>query len=80
MLLLGARQIIIPTSVTYIGYAAFSRCTSLQKIIIPASVTHIGGMVFQDDSMLQQIVIPKGSTDRFKKMLNNKLWDKLIEQ
>ncbi len=74
------RQIIIPTSVTYIGYSAFSRCTSLQKIIIPASVTHIGGMVFHNDSMLQQIVIPKGSSERFKKMLNKELWDKLIEQ
>ena len=73
------KQIIIPDSVTSIGYCAFELCSSLKQIIIPDSVTSIGGIAFNMCSSLKQIIIPEGSTEKFKKMLEEELWDKLIE-
>ena len=40
-------SIIIPNSVTSIGYRAFYNCTSLDSIDIPNSVTSIGGGAFE---------------------------------
>ena len=79
------QRITIPDSVNHIMSGAFSRCTSLQQITIPNSVTVIGDEIFfesafKDCRALQQIIIPKGSTERFKKMLDNELWDKLVEE
>ena len=41
-------QIVIPDSVTEIGYFAFSDCSSLTSIAIPNSVTNIGDYAFQN--------------------------------
>jgi hypothetical protein len=58
---------------------------SLAQIIIPDSVTEIGDeilyeKVFNRCKSLQQIVIPKGSMEKFKEMLDEELWDKVVEQ
>ena len=79
------QTITIPDSVNRIGSGVFSRCTSLQQIKIPNSVTEIGDEIyfesaFKDCRSLQQIIIPKGSTEKFKMMLAEELWDKLVEQ
>lgn len=75
----------IPSSVNHILSGAFSRCTSLQQIKIPNSVTKIGDEIyfesaFKDCESLQQIIISKGSTEKFQKMLDEELWDKLVEE
>jgi hypothetical protein len=48
----------IPTSVTSIGYQAFSDCTGLTGITIPASVTTIGNYAFSGCTGLTSINIP----------------------
>ena len=78
------QTITIPDSVNHIESGAFSRCTTLQQIIIPSSVTEIGDEIysesaFKDCRSIQQIIIPKGSIEKFKKMLDKELWDKLYE-
>ena len=55
-------EIVIPASVTSIGYRAFSDCQSLSKIVIPSSVTSIGNWAFNDCHSLCKIVIPSSVT------------------
>ena len=74
------QQITIPGSVTSIGELAFGDCLSLEIINIPNSVKSIGDIAFGGCVSLQKIVIPHGSTEKFKKMLDEELWDKLVEE
>ena len=48
----------IPSSVTSIGYACFSGCTSLEAIAIPSSVTSIEGCIFKNCSNLKDVSLP----------------------
>ena len=52
----------IPSSVTGIGWGAFSNCSSLTSINIPSSVTRIEGAAFSKCSSLTSINIPKSVT------------------
>lgn len=54
--------ITIPSSVTSIGYAAFSCCSGLTTINIPSSVTSIGYAAFYGCSGLTTIDIPSSVT------------------
>jgi hypothetical protein len=74
------QSIVIPNSVTNIGNYAFLNCASLQSIVIPNSVTNIGDWAFVDCKSLRAIIIPEGSRAKFKKMLDEELWDKLVEE
>ena len=56
---------IIPSSVTTIGYAAFSGCTSLINITIPNSVTIIGESAFNACKGLVNVTIPDSVTQIF---------------
>ena len=55
-------SIIIPDSVTIIGYQAFRGCTGLTSVTIPDSVTSIGYGAFSGCSGLTSITIPDGVT------------------
>ena len=74
------QYVLIPESVTSIGVGAFAGCNSLIQIHLPNSVKRIEDEAFDDCESLQQIVIPKGSIEKFKEMLDEELWDKLVEQ
>jgi hypothetical protein len=78
-------RITIPDSVNRIWAGTFSGCVSLEQIILPDSINEIGDdifyeKVFNNCNSLRQIIIPNGSTEKFKKMLDEVLWDKLVEQ
>lgn len=55
-------KIVIPNSVTSIGWYAFSGCTGLTSITIPDSVTSIGYRSFGDCTGLTSITIPDSVT------------------
>ena len=52
------KHIAIPNSVTKIGNAAFSGCTSLSQVSIPDSVTEIDTAAFSGCTNLSQVSIP----------------------
>ncbi len=54
-------NLVIPSSVTSIGNAAFAYCSSLQSITIPSSVTTIGDHAFLGCSSLQSVTFEAGS-------------------
>jgi len=74
------QQIHIPDSVTKIGDGVFYQCESLQQINLPGSISKIGYNAFWGCGSLQIISIPQGSIEKFKKMLDENLWDKLVEE
>ena len=53
----------IPSSVTSVGWSAFSGCTSLTSITIPDSVTSIGKYAFDGCTSMQSITIPSSVTN-----------------
>ena len=55
-------SVIIPNSVTDIGYTVFAKCTKLKKVVLPKSITAIKGNVFSECSALESINIPNGVT------------------
>ena len=55
-------EFIVPNSVTEIGYAAFSDCSSLTSINLPNSVTSIGAAAFASCTSLTSITIPNSVT------------------
>ncbi len=52
----------IPNSVTSIGSAAFSQCSSLASVTIPTSVTNIGESAFEECYGLTGVTIPSAVT------------------
>ena len=58
----GLTSIVIPDSVTSIGYGAFYYCEGLTSIAIPDSVTSIGDGAFRECSSLTSITIPDSVT------------------
>lgn len=73
------KNINIPSSVTDIGEEAFAGCSSLTSINIPHSVIWIGDGAFAKCPSLTNINIPKGSTDKFKKLLDKEFHHLLKE-
>ena len=54
--------VIIPSSVTEIGYAAFRNCTSLTSVTLPNNITEISSDLFNGCTNLTNIIIPSKVT------------------
>lgn len=55
-------QVVLPDSVTVIGYSAFANCDSLTEITLPESVVDIGDEAFRGCSSLTSVTIPDSVT------------------
>ncbi|HFI0451273.1 TPA: leucine-rich repeat protein [Streptococcus suis] len=55
------KEIILPSTLTSIGYNAFEN-SGLEKLVLPASLTSIGDRAFAGISTLKEVVIPKNLT------------------
>ena len=55
-------SIVIPNSVTYIGYAAFYGCVNLTSVIIPDNITEIYQYTFSGCTNLKSVVLGKNLT------------------
>lgn len=55
-------DIVIPDSVTIIGFHAFNSCTNLTSVTIPSGVTTISDGAFYGCSSIKNITIPEGVT------------------
>ncbi len=53
------RQVVLPSTITYIGYWAFAGATNLEKINLPAGVNFVGQFAFER-TKLKTLTIPKG--------------------
>ena len=54
------REVIIPESVTSIGYRAFEDCPNLRSVTMPPMLTGLGSWAFRNCSSLEGIVLPEG--------------------
>ena len=58
----SVERILIPGTVTSIGYEAFYKCTSLDRIALPEKLTVIGSRAFSECTSLIDVTIPKTVT------------------
>ena len=70
---------VIKDGTTIIRQHSFIVAKALQQITLPDSIIEIGDDVFVNCRWLTDIFIPKGSYDKFKKLLSEKVWKKLKE-
>ncbi len=59
---LSLTKMILPSTLTSIGYGAFYNCYNLTNIVIPETVTTIKDRAFQSCNSFTEIVIPNGVT------------------
>ena len=67
------RSVVIPESVTSIGFKTFNYCSSLTSITIPESVTSINSYAFSGCDKLSQIIL--SPDNKFLRIVNGALID-----
>ena len=56
-------EVVLPDTITSIGFCAFANCSNLKKINIPDSVESIDNAAFRYCSSLESLVLPEGITN-----------------
>ena len=51
------KKIVIPNSVTILGYAALGRCTVMTDLTIPNTIEYIGGKAFNSCTSLTNVTL-----------------------
>ena len=59
---LSLEEIILPDSITTIGYNCFTDCSSLKEINLPDSLTTLGNRCFTNCSSLEELTLPSSLT------------------
>lgn len=57
----SAEVVVLPETLTSIGYGAFSRCRSMKRIMLPSSLITIGEGAFESCIALESIDIPENA-------------------
>ena len=76
----GLTNIVIPDSVKEIGWDAFNGCKRLVSIEFPKAIKVIADDALDNCTALQQIIVSAGSSEKFKKMLDEKLHHLIVEK
>ena len=67
-------DVVIPSTVTSVGWRAFSGFSGLKSVTIPDSVMHIGNDAF-DETSLETVYVSLGDVDRIKKLFLDSGYD-----
>lgn len=51
------KKVVLPNTVTHIGYKSFNDCCELEEIVIPESVKHIGERAFYNCKKLKSVYL-----------------------
>jgi len=57
------KRIVLPISISRIGFMSFCDCCALESILLPKGLTYIGGCAFNDCGRLESIGLPDTVTD-----------------
>ena len=71
--------VILPTTVERIGKESFYGCKALREVSMYDTVKRIDEDAFEACPSLRKIYIPIGCLEKFKKLLDEKYWNKLEE-
>ena len=72
-------RIIIPDSVTEVGWEAFARCTALETVTFGVGIKKIEADTFEGCTSLKTINVPANKADYYKKHLPEKLHHLIVE-
>lgn len=67
-------SVIIPDSVTSIGYCAFGYCSHLTSVTIGKGLTSIGGYAFENCNGLVNVTYA-GMKSQWKRIIKDENWD-----
>ncbi len=73
------KKISLPESVIRIEDGAFIG-SSIEEIVLPNSLESIGEWAFDQCGNLKRIVVPEDCVEKYKKMIDNELWEKIVAE
>lgn len=65
------KEVVLPSSITEIGYGAFDSCNMLESISLPSNLYYIGHYAFQYCSSLEEIELPSSLVYMGQRIFDN---------
>lgn len=62
-------EVLVPDTVTALGFRAFDSCRSLRKVTLPSTIKEIVGWTFTLCESLQKVCVPRGYKETYQKMM-----------